>query len=205
MDMFSPPADTAPTAYRDVEILIVDDSRTNLQIMGQRLSHMGYRTAMAESGPQALDLIQGRAFDLVLLDMVMPGMSGIGVLHEIRLDPNLAALPVLMITARSDKQAEIEALTAGADDHVAKPFDFDVLAARIDRLIERSRTIRSLQRSNDALDARVARRAMEIGELRHELDEVRRERQRLAQSLMAMTGHGRPLPGSAEPARPQEI
>lgn len=176
MDMFSIATDAAVPAYRDVEILIVDDSRTNLQVMGQRLAATGYRTAMAEGGAQALDLIQGRDFDLVLLDMIMPGMSGLAVLHEIRLDPAKSSLPVIMITAQSDDNAAIEALSAGADDHVAKPFSFDVLSARIDRLIARSRTVRSLMRSNEALDARIARRAIEIGELRHELELLRRKR-----------------------------
>lgn len=120
-------------------ILAVDDSRTNLNVIGARLSRLGYLVALSDNGHEALDLIAARGFDLVLLDMVMPGMSGLSVLADIRSGASTADLPVIMVTARSDVGAAVEALSAGADDHVAKPFSFEVLAARIDRVINRAR------------------------------------------------------------------
>jgi DNA-binding response OmpR family regulator len=167
-------------------ILVVDDSRTNLHVIGKRLTHLGYLTALVDNGVEALDLISARGFDLVLLDMVMPGMSGIQVLAEIRSRQETNDLPVIMVTGRSDPAAAVEALAAGADDHVPKPFDFDVLHARIQRVLTRGKRIADLKRSNAALDARIAARAMELGETRAELADVRADRQRLVASLQAL-------------------
>ncbi|QNQ12172.1 response regulator [Sphingomonas alpina] len=167
-------------------ILAVDDSRTNLGVIGRRLAHLGYLTALSDNGAEALDLIAARGFDLVLLDMVMPRMSGIAVLHEIRDNPETRDLPVIMLTGRSDPAAAVEALAAGADDHVAKPFAFEVLAARIERTLARARRINELKRSNAVLDARIAARAMELGEARSELAETRADRMRLIASIQAL-------------------
>lgn len=160
-------------------LLVVDDSRTALQVMGKRLTRMGYCTSLCDSGSEALDLLQARRFDLVLLDMTMPGLSGIATLREIRATPVTADLPVLMITGRTDDAAAVEALATGADDWVLKPFSFEVLGARIERLLDRARAFAALRRSNEALDARIAHRAIELGELRSELAAVRSELLRL--------------------------
>ena len=167
-------------------ILVVDDSRTNLNVIARRLTHMGYLTALADNGGDALDLVAARGFDLVLLDMVMPGMSGLQVLAELRSRPETTDLPIIVVTARCDPAAAVQALAAGADDHVPKPFDFDVLNARIERVLTRAKRIADLKRSNAALDARVAARAMELGEARTELADVRADRQRLIASLQAL-------------------
>ena len=167
-------------------ILAVDDSRANLGVIGRRLAHLGYLTALSDTGAEALDLIAARGFDLVLLDMVMPTMSGLHVLREIRGSRDTADLPVIMLTGRSDPAAAVEALAAGADDHVAKPFDFDVLAARIARVLTRSRRIADLKRSNAALDARIAARAIELGEAKTQLAATRADRLRLVASIQAL-------------------
>lgn len=177
-----PPRRTGPQRT----ILAVDDSRTNLGVIARRLSRLGYLVAVSETGRGALDLISARGFDLVLLDMVMPGMSGVQVLTEIRANPETADLPVVMVTGRSDTGAAVEALAAGADDYVAKPFAFELLAARIDRVLERAGRISDLKRSNAALDARIAQRAMELGEVKSELTETRLDRARLVASLQAL-------------------
>lgn len=167
-------------------ILVVDDSRTNLNVIGRRLTHMGYLTALTDNGNEALDLLAARGFDLVLLDLVMPGLSGLQVLAEIRSRQETRDLPVIVVTARSDPASAVEALAAGADDHVAKPFDFDVLAARMERLLTRGKRLADLKRSNAALDARIAARAMELGEARAELADIRADRQRLIDSIQAL-------------------
>lgn len=155
------------------DLLVVDDSRTALAVMGRRLTHMRYTTALVDNGMTALDMLQVRRFDGMLLDMSMPGMTGLAVLREVRGSPVTGDLPVLMMTARSDPAAAIEALQEGADDHVVKPFDFDVLAARIERLLARARALEALRRTNAALDGRIAQRAVEISELRLALAEAR--------------------------------
>ncbi|WP_374139825.1 response regulator [Sphingomonas sp. 32-62-10] len=179
-------------------ILAVDDSRTNLNILGRRLGHLGYLVVLSDNGHEALDLIAARGFDLVLLDLVMPVMSGIDVLNEIRGSRETADLPVIMLTGRSDAAAAVDALAAGADDHVAKPFDFDVLAARIDRVIDRARRIADLKRSNATLDARIAARAMELGEARVELAETRADRLRLIASLQVLNDRFERLSGTSD-------
>ncbi len=178
-------------------ILAVDDSRTNLNILGRRLGHLGYMVVLSDNGVEALDLIAARGFDLVLLDLVMPVMSGLDVLNEIRGSRETADLPVIMLTGRSDAAAAVDALAAGADDHVAKPFDFDVLSARIDRVIDRARRIADLKRSNATLDARIAARAMELGEARVELAETRADRLRLIASLQQLNDRFELLSGTS--------
>ncbi len=178
-------------------ILAVDDSRTNLNVIGRRLANLGYLVALSDNGAEALDLVAARGFDLVLLDMVMPGMSGMHVLSEIRASRDTADLPVIMVTARSDTGAAVEALAAGADDHVAKPFAFEVLAARIERVMARAKRIADLKRSNATLDARIAARAMELGEARVQLAETRADRLRLIASLQALNDKFERLNGTS--------
>jgi len=167
-------------------ILAVDDSRTNLGVLAHRLGHLGYMVVQSDRGAEALDLISARGFDLVLLDMMMPEISGMHVLGEIRGSLDTCDLPVIMITGRSDPGAAVEALAAGADDYVAKPFAFEVLAARIERTLERAARVEALKRSNLALDARIAARAMELGEIRSELATTRADRVRLIASIQAL-------------------
>ena len=182
---FPEPASSMPRrAVRT--ILAVDDSRTALGVVGRRLSHLGYLTVLCDSGAEAMDLIAARGFDLVLLDMVMPRMSGMQVLRAIRGGAETMDLPVIMLTGRSDPAAAVEALAAGADDHVAKPVDFDILSARIERTLARMRRISDLKKSNAALDARIAERAMELGEARAELAASRVDRARLIASIAAL-------------------
>lgn len=178
-------------------ILVVDDSRTNLNVIGRRLAHLGYMVALSDNGGEALDLLAARGFDLVLLDMVMPGMSGLKVLSEIRGSRDTADLPVIMITGRSDPAAAVEALAGGADDHVAKPFAFDEMAARIERVLDRAKRIADLKRSNAALDARIASRAIELGETRAQLAETRADRLRLIASLQALNDRFERLSGTS--------
>ncbi|MFZ5795810.1 MAG: response regulator [Sphingomonas sp.] len=182
----SPASTPCATPPATGTILAIDDSRASLSVLGQRLGQLDYRTALSDNGSEGLDLIAARGFDLVLLDMVMPGMSGLQVLHEIRSNADTADLPVIMMTGHRDPAAAIDGLAAGADDHVAKPLDFDVLAARIARVLARARRITELKRANAALDARVATRAVELGETRATLAATQAERKRLAASVKAL-------------------
>jgi two-component system OmpR family response regulator len=186
MDLFGRLDVVSPRRGPVRTILAVDDSRTNLGVIGRRLGHLGYLTVLCDNGAEALDLIAARGFDLVLLDMVMPRMSGVHVLTEIRGSRDTADLPVIMLTGRSDPSAAVEALAAGADDHIAKPFAFEVLAARIERVLARARHIAELKRSNATLDARIAARAMELGEAKSALAATRADRQRLIASIQAL-------------------
>ena len=178
--------DAAPLGGR--EILVVDDSRTTREMIARRLGKLGYDVSCAEDGLDALAILEGRSFDLVLLDMAMPRLSGVRTLREMRASLRHADMPVMMMTARLDPAAAIEALEAGADDHIAKPFDYPVLAARIRRLLRRAAMIASLRKANASLDGRAADRAGEAGVLRAQLATAQAERARMAEALSRLQG-----------------
>jgi len=113
-----------------VTILAVDDQPANLRLLDAVLSPRDYRVICASSGEQALELLPSSGVDLVLLDIVMPGIDGYEVCRRIRGAPETAFLPVVMITA-SGNQEKTRAIEAGADDFVSKPFDQSELLARV--------------------------------------------------------------------------
>lgn len=99
----------------------------------------GYEADMARTGTEGLQkLLEGNQYDLVLLDLILPGTDGLAVLARVRRTPAIAHLPVIMLTARSDEDSEIQVLAAGADDYIPKPFSFENLIAHIEALLRRS-------------------------------------------------------------------
>ena len=115
-------------------ILVVDDLAQNVRLLEAVLSPKGFRVATASSGEEALEVLGKENPDLVLLDILMPGMDGYEVCHRIRQDPATAFLPVIMITA-SGGEEKIRAIESGADDFVTKPFDQAELQARVRSLV----------------------------------------------------------------------
>lgn len=109
------------------KILIVEDEARIAALLEKGLRKHGYNTATAEDGNQAIDLAQTSDFDLLLLDLALPGKDGLTVLQELRSHGKL--LPVIIVTARDDARANT--LAAGADDYVTKPFQFAELLARV--------------------------------------------------------------------------
>jgi class 3 adenylate cyclase len=127
-----------PAAHAEPEeagspcILVVDDSRANRDVLCRVLRSHGYRTIAAEDGPRALALAARERFDAVLLDVNMPGVSGLGVLGALRQSRSAAELPVIMVTTRDGSEDVVESLRLGANDHVSKPVNFDVLLGRLE-------------------------------------------------------------------------
>ncbi len=119
-----------PDADRGM-LLLVDDDEANLDMLRRRLEASGYAVAVATNGPSALALITEDRFDLVILDVMMPGMSGLEVLRRIRQTRSATDLPVIMATARDHSEDVVEALQLGASDYVVKPLDFPVVRARV--------------------------------------------------------------------------
>jgi class 3 adenylate cyclase/CheY-like chemotaxis protein len=124
--------DISPTEpVEPAHLLVVDDNAENREMLSRRLRGHGFTIAVAESGPEALRLLEEIPFDLVLLDVVMPGMSGLDVLRDLRPRHAAADLPVIMATARDDSNDVVTALRLGANDYVTKPLDFPVVLARV--------------------------------------------------------------------------
>jgi class 3 adenylate cyclase len=159
-----------------VTVLAVDDQPTNLRLLDAVLTPHGHRVITAASGAEALALLDTEDVDLVLLDIVMPGMDGHEVCRRIRSTPATEFLPVVMITASGSEQ-RLAALQSGADDFVTKPFDQSELLARVASLARIKRyhdTIRrqadELARWNTELETRVAEQVAELertSRLRH--------------------------------------
>ena len=124
-------------------ILVVDDLPANRDLMARRLERSGFRVLSAASGPEALELVRRGSVDLVLLDIMMPGMTGFDVLRTLRATRSSAALPVLMVTAKTDSDDVVEALSLGANDYIFKPVDYPVALARIQKELRTTQAVRS--------------------------------------------------------------
>src|SRR5207248_4083015 len=135
-------------------ILIVDDEELNRDGLARRLQRHGYETAVAKSGREAIELLGGRQFDLVLLDIMMPGMNGLEVLKFLRRVDSLIDLPIIMVTARGESADVVEALELGANDYLTKPLDFPVVLARVRTQLALKRAVRQITELEGKLDAR---------------------------------------------------
>lgn len=118
-------------------ILVIDDDPAITSVLKRGLSYEGFVVETAKSGVEGLAIARERPFDLVVLDVMMPGLNGFDVLQ--RLHAADEHLPVLMLTAKDAPNDQVQGLEAGADDYVIKPFTFEVLLARIRSLLRRQR------------------------------------------------------------------
>src|SRR6185503_16040675 len=115
----------------DVTLLVVDDNAENRDMLSRRLERKGFGVRAAAGGREALDALARERVDLVLLDIMMPEVSGLDVLRSLRASSVTADLPVIMVTAKTDSEDIVEALELGANDYVTKPLDFPVVLARV--------------------------------------------------------------------------
>ena len=152
----------------DVTILAVDDLPQNLRLLDAILSPRGYRVLTAASGEEALAVLPTSGADLVLLDILMPGIDGYEVCRRIRSTPGLEFLPVVMITASGD-QEKVRAIEAGADDFVSKPLNQGELLARVASLARVKRYQDTIERQsaelaqwNSELESRVDAQVAEL-------------------------------------------
>ncbi|MBW2453588.1 MAG: response regulator [Deltaproteobacteria bacterium] len=142
-------------------LLVVDDSELNREVLAQQLRERGYQVEVAASGAAALARVDRGGFDLILLDVMMPGLSGLEVLKILRQQHAPADLPVIMVTARDGAEDVVEALEAGANDFVTKATDLSVAQARVETQL-------ALKRSKDdveALNQRLVQAQGQIAEL----------------------------------------
>ncbi|MDJ0838357.1 MAG: protein kinase [Acidobacteriota bacterium] len=130
-------------AEEKARILIVDDNVYNLEVLCRRLERRGYLVKTAEDGRTALDAIHADDYDLVLLDIMMPGLSGMDVLEEARRTYSKTTLPIIMVTSKGESEDVVDALNQGANDYIMKPIDFPVLLARIQTQISQKQEFSS--------------------------------------------------------------
>lgn len=162
-------SDAAGAADAKARILIVDDISENRAILTRRFERRGFEIVEAEGGLAAIELIDKQSFDLVLLDVMMPGIDGIETLRRIRSRKSASMLPVIMVTAKSESDNIVDALELGANDYVTKPVDFAVALARVNTQISRRRAEQEvaaaneeLRKANEDLERRVEERTRRL-------------------------------------------
>jgi CheY-like chemotaxis protein len=173
----------AERTERKHRLLVVDDVEDNREILRRRLEREGYDVECAENGQVALERLSAKPFDLVLLDILMPGIDGYEVLERLKQDPKTRDVPVIMISALDDMSSVVRCIERGAEDHLPKPFDPVLLRARISASLEKKR-LRDLElaylgRVNEVIQAATAveEGTYESGSLAHlanEADELGR-------------------------------
>jgi class 3 adenylate cyclase len=147
------PGDATPAGAAK-RLLVVDDNELNLEMLSRRLRVRGYDVSVARSGTDALVAIRNGRFDAVLLDVVMPGLSGLDVLRSIREKLSPADLPVIMATAQDESDKVVEALRFGANDYVTKPLDFPVVLARVETHLRLKEAKEKAERLAEELERR---------------------------------------------------
>jgi response regulator RpfG family c-di-GMP phosphodiesterase len=185
-------------SQRRPAILCVDDEAANLKLLENMLVPRGYDVVSAASGEDAMLKVGSLAIDLVLLDVMMPGMDGFEVCRQIKGDQRFRSIPIIMITALTARQDRIRGIEAGAEEFLSKPIEKTEAIARIKILLqvkelsdERRRAEEALQRSHDELDRKVRDRTAELAranqELQADIIELRRAEEKIQRQLEHLT------------------
>ena len=175
-------------------ILVVDDNRMNRIKLSRSLEHQGYVVGLAEGGQQALDMLAGQRFDVVLLDIIMPGMDGYQVLEQIKADPELRDLPVIVISALDEIDSAVRCIEMGAEDYLPKPFNPVLLRARLNASLQKKK-LRDLEKAylQQEVMLRQSEKLATLGKLSagmaHELNNPAAAAQRGAAQLQALFSH----------------
>ena len=135
------PHRTSPDAIQSpLDILVVDDEPDLRELIDYNLAQLGHRVQTAGNGLKAIEMIESSMPDIVILDVMMPGLTGIEVAQRLRAGTHTSSIPIIMLTAKAQEAHELEGLNAGADDYITKPFSMDILIARVHSLTRRTLT-----------------------------------------------------------------
>ena len=139
--------------YKGARVLVVDDNPMNVELVADNLEQEGYAVERAFSGEEALRKVDAASFDLVLLDVMMPGLTGYQVCERLKRDQKTRLLPVVMLTALDKREDKIRGIAAGADDFINKPFDRAELLIRVKSCIRTKRLTDDLETAESILVA----------------------------------------------------
>ncbi len=151
------------------KILIVDDVSKNTQILGNILAQKEFQIAYAQNGQQALDICRVQDFDLILLDIMMPGMDGYEVCKRLKEDSKTKEIPIIFLTAKADMESIIKGFDTGGQDYITKPFNAAELLARVDNHLLIKRQRESLKDINNHLEELVQERTRELEKANRQL------------------------------------
>ncbi len=153
-------------------ILIVDDNVHNLQVLGNILLSEGYNIAVAQKGKDVLSFVEKKIPNLILMDIVMPEISGIEVCKALKKDPKTRDIPIIFISVHKDTVEKIKAFRAGGVDYITKPFQKEEVLARVSVHLELQRARQELKKINQELEVRIKKRTKELLEANKKLEEM---------------------------------
>jgi signal transduction histidine kinase len=160
------------------KVLVVDDVADTVRILTRSLKDQGHEVLSAYGGHEALDIVAAESPDAILLDIMMPGMTGIEVCRRLKQDARLVTIPIILVTAKDLEEDIVHGLDAGADDYITKPFNQRVLAARLRAAIRVKESRNLLEQANEDLRTEIRHRE-QVEETLRKRDEELRQSQKL--------------------------
>lgn len=162
--------DRTPAVDTEVTVMVVDDEPVNIKVVARLLDIAGHRDCISVTDSrEAIAVMRRRRPDIILLDVMMPGISGLDLLRMIREDDRGRSIPVVVLSAATDRSTRVQALDLGANDFLGKPIDPSELVPRVGNLLRLQSAQRQLRRQNERLEAEVARRTGELEASRRDL------------------------------------
>ena len=175
-----------PSTTRPASLLLVDDTPAHLDLLGRMSRELGYSVRQATSGPLALAAAQARPPDLILLDVLMPGMDGYQVCARLKAEERLKHIPVLFISSLSETRDRVKAFQAGGVDYLTKPFQIEEVAARVRTHLDLQRLRREAEGHNLRLESTVRERTRQLADANFRLVQLDRAKT----DLLAVISHG---------------
>src|SRR5579884_3127667 len=133
-----------------LQVLVVDDEENIQELIRLGLRYEGFQVESASNGPDAISAAQRLSPDLIILDLMLPGMDGLEVCRRLRANPTTQDVPILMLTAKDEVHDRVTGLDTGADDYLTKPFDFEELVARVKAILRRQQRVQRAEQGGES-------------------------------------------------------